>query len=275
MSCSTKCRDLVGIRADFALGLLRVTQPCGFTLFGDSAQGIYDFTIQSGPSRTTSGDLLNSIRKDYPDLDEKHRFTKNFRVGGNSELESIALHGRTLLLESPDKAREFLERQFTELDEQGGTGNPNIQSDLLHAATCVVCRTNGQVLRLAGELHKRGIPFQMARDKSEYLPPAWLARIFLGWTLNTVSRKDFLIKAQSELGVSEDRAMQLWIGMVSSFAPPKTISFNVNDLRAAITDGLVMPEFPIFERNMNVIQLSTIHRSKGSRVRQCNYCNAK
>jgi len=256
-------QDLVGVRADFALELLRVTQPCGFTLFGDSAQGIYDFTIESGPSRTTSGDLLKAIRKEWTQLDEKHRFTKNFRVGGNTELENIALHGRTLLLESPDKARKFLEKQFADLVDQGSTGNPSIPSDLLHEATCVVCRTNGQVLRLAGELHKRGIPFQMARDKNEMLSPPWLARIFLGWPHPMVSRKDFLLKAASALGVSEDRAMQLWIGMVSSFAPPKTISFNVTDLRTAITEGVVMPEFPLCARNTNVIQLSTIHRSKG------------
>jgi len=34
-------QDLVGVRADFALELLHSAQP-GFTLFGDSAQGIYD-----------------------------------------------------------------------------------------------------------------------------------------------------------------------------------------------------------------------------------------
>ena len=255
-------QDLVGVRADFALELLRVIKP-GFTLFGDSAQGIYDFTVEGSPSRTTSEALLKSVRKEFPDLDDKHRFTQNFRVGGNSHLEKIARHGRTLLLKSPEKARVFLEKEFADLSGQGSTGNPQINSELLHRSTCVVCRTNGQVLRLAGQLQEKNIPFLMARDKNEFLAPAWIARVFLGWPDPTVRRHDFLVKAQSALSILEPQALQLWVGLVSSFGPPKAVSFNINDLRAAITDGVVMPEHPLYERNTNVIQLSTIHRSKG------------
>jgi hypothetical protein len=117
---------------------------------------------------------VQQIRKQFPELNDSHRFTKNFRVAGNAHLEKIAIHGRSLLLESTEKARVFLEKEFGSLSDQGSTGAPRIDGELLHSSTCVVCRTNGQVLRLAGQLHEKNIPFQIARDKNEYLPPPWL-----------------------------------------------------------------------------------------------------
>ena len=255
-------QDLVGVRAEYALTLLRTTQP-GFTLFGDSAQGIYDFTMESSPSRTTSTELMQKISAAFPDLNNRHRFTKNFRVGGNPQLETIASQGRTLLLESSEKARAFLERKFAELDGQGSTGSPNIDGALLYASTCVVCRTNGQVLRLAGQLQERGIPFQIARDKNEYLVPAWIGRVFLGWPDPVVRRQGFVTKTQAALGTDTATAQKLWKELIAAFLPPGKSEFNINELRAALTDGVIMPEHPLYDRDNNIIQLSTIHRSKG------------
>lgn len=256
-------QDLVGVRADFANELLRVTQPCGFTLFGDSAQGIYDFTIKNGISRTTSSELLKTIRREFPHLDEQHRFTKNFRVGGNAQLEKIAIHGRSLLLESTDKARVFLEKEFGSLSRQGSTGAPAIDGSLLHSSTCVVCRTNGQVLRLAGELHEKNIPFQIARDRNEFLPSAWLGRLFLGWPGPTVRRTDFTQKVKSTLGLSDVDAQSLWKNLVSSFGPANITHFDFSTLRASISDGNLIPDLPLADQCENAIKLSTIHRSKG------------
>jgi len=255
-------QDLVGVRADFGLALLLAVKP-GFTLFGDSAQAIYDFTIENGPSETTSGDLIQSIRSSFTDLDDRHRFTKNHRVAGNACLETIAQKGRALLLESPEKAREFLEHEFASLGGHGTTQNPTIHSSLLNGSTCVVCRTNGQVFRLAGQLLEKGIPFELARDKSEFLPPAWLGRVFLGWQDDHVRKSPFLQRAQTILGVDESTAQSLWVGLLSACAQPKAISFSIAELRAAISDGVPLPEHLLSSRNQDTIHLSTIHRSKG------------
>lgn len=255
-------QDLVGVRADFALALLRSIKP-GFTLFGDSAQGIYDFTIDNGPSKTTSGDLINSIRTTFADLDDHHRFTKNHRVAGNSRLETIARAGRTLLLESSQRAREYLEREFGSLAGHGTTQNPTISSSLLNGSTCVVCRTNGQVLRLASQLLEKGIPFQLARDKNEFLAPAWLGRVFLGWPDDPVRKTPFLQRARSVLSVDEASAQSLWKALLAACAERQAVSFSLSDLRAAINDGVALPEHPLYCINPDAIHLSTIHRAKG------------
>jgi len=127
----------------------------------------------------------------------------------------------------------------------------------------VVCRTNGQVLRLAGLLHDKNIPFQIARDKNEFSSSRMACTVFLGWKDPRSVFKILWRKHNSTLAISENHARELWNGMVSSFGPPKAVSFNIIDLRASITDGIVIPEYPLYERNTNVIPLSTIHRSKG------------
>lgn len=255
-------QDLVGVRADFGLTLMLAVKP-GFTLFGDSAQGIYDFTIENGPSKTTSGDLIKSIRSSFTDLDDRHRFTKNHRVAGNTCLETIAQKGRTLLLESPEKARDFLEHEFASLGGHGTTHNPTIHSSLLNGSTCVVCRTNGQVFRLAGQLLEKGIPFELARDKNEFLPPAWLGRVFLGWQDDPVRKTPFLQRAQTILGIDEFAAQSLWKELLDACAQRLAVSFSLADLRASISDGVPFPDHPLHTRNPDAIHLSTIHRSKG------------
>lgn len=255
-------QDLVGVRADLARELLRAAEP-GFTLFGDPAQGIYDFTIESGPSSTTSGELLKAIAADFPEMDREHRFTRNFRVGGNEKLERIAVRGRTLLLASPSQARAFLEHEFKELRCNGTTTRPSIQPGLLNASTCVICRTNGQILQLAGQLHQKGVPFSIIRDRNEYLAPAWVGRLSLDLTDPNVRRQDFVMRAVSLLGLDEAQAQKIWTELVSLLGHPRSHTFDINLLRAAINDASVLPEVASTSESSNSVQLSTIHRSKG------------
>ena len=255
-------QDLVGVRAEFAFELLNAVKP-GFTLFGDSAQGIYDFTIEDGPSQTTSRDLVDLIRENFSDLNERHRFTLNHRVSGNEHLETLAHKGRTLLLESPQKAWDYLQHELGSLADHGSTGKPNICQSLLDGSTCVVCRTNGQVFRLAGELLKAGIPFQLSRDKNEFLPPAWLGRVFFNWQDDPIRKKPFVDRAMSILGVDENVAGGLWAELLAACGSPRSVSFSLADLRSALIDGIALPENDLYPRNNDVIHLSTIHRSKG------------
>lgn len=94
-------QDLVCIRADLAFEVLAAAK-CGFTLLGDSAQAIYDFSINPALSTTTSAELLDKICRAFPDLDRTHYLTKNVRVDGNEYLERLAIHGREMILEESD-----------------------------------------------------------------------------------------------------------------------------------------------------------------------------
>jgi DNA helicase-2/ATP-dependent DNA helicase PcrA len=255
-------QDLVGVRADFALRLLALLRP-GFTVFADSAQGIYDFQLEEGPSKTTSADLLAGIRKQFPDTGNSLQLTKNFRVGGNERLDKIASKGRSLLLKSPVEARQFLLAEFASLPSQGETDSPQIDPALRSRSTCVVCRTNGQVLQIAGELNRKYIPFRIARGRNESVPPAWLGTVLLGWPESRVRRQPFTEKAMAVLRVPEPYAANLWSQLLAAVGQPKAIAFEMRELREALSDQTVLPDFSLFPVREKALELTTIHRSKG------------
>ena len=76
-------QDLVGSRAAMTLQILRQVD-CGFTLLGDSAQGIYDFQISDQPDAMTSTEFLNHVREFFPELDRSIKFQRNYRIRGKS-----------------------------------------------------------------------------------------------------------------------------------------------------------------------------------------------
>ncbi len=255
-------QDLVGVRADFAVALLSYLKP-GFTLFGDSAQGIYDFHIKSGPSTTTSADMLEKIRELFPDTCIPIRLTKNFRVGDNSALAGIATTGRTLLLSSPKKAKEYLEQEFAKLTSQGSTSSPQISAELCNRSTCVVCRTNGQVLQLGAELQRVGVQFRMARERNEFVAPSWIGRLFFRCSEQRVRREVFVADAGSLLGIGAEAANGLWEGTLSAVGRRKGSFLEITELRAALTEGAVLPDPWAHTVSPDVLELTTIHRSKG------------
>ena len=68
-------QDLVGARAEMTWQLLDKAD-CGFTILGDSAQGIYDFQIDNEKNAMTSTDFLDKVHSIFPDLDNSIVFKK-------------------------------------------------------------------------------------------------------------------------------------------------------------------------------------------------------
>src|SRR5207247_1748190 len=59
-------RDLVGVRAEMVLELLRHLH--GFTVLGDPAQAIYDYQVRDERTATTSSDFLRALTESYRDI---------------------------------------------------------------------------------------------------------------------------------------------------------------------------------------------------------------
>jgi DNA helicase-2/ATP-dependent DNA helicase PcrA len=254
-------QDLVGLRADLTLEILKAANS-GFTLFADSAQGIFDFQINPDKSSTKSADLLASLRKAFPDLGPALHFDKNWRVGGNETLLGVASRGRALILESVSQAWTFLQEQYAALESKGPAGEPKFSADLMGPHTCVVCRTNADVLKLAGALHRDGVPFQISRRRSEGATAKWVGKLFFACEGNKISKGDFEKLAARRLGLATSSASGLWNELCIAVGK-RGSSIDYTSLRAAVDAGAVLFAEDYDEQDHHGIVLSTIHRAKG------------
>lgn len=255
-------QDLVSLRADFAFEILKAAKG-GLTLFADSAQGIYDFQIDETKSLTRSADLIQEIRRIYPDIKESVCFDKNWRVGGNSELLGIASRGRALILQSVGDAWAYLYEKYRSLESKGASGKPNLAPGLVGPHTCVVCRTNADALKLAGALHREGVPFQLARAKSDAAIAKWVGKLFFACEGNKIAEPDFEELAKRRLDLEPTRSGELWKDLCVAVGAKRRTAIDYISLRAAIDAGAVLFSDDYDESVHSGIVLSTIHRAKG------------
>lgn len=254
-------QDLVSVRADLALQLLKFTN-CGFTLLGDPAQGIYDFQLDSAISRTTSVEFISSVKKHFG-IAADNVFEKNRRVEAGSELEKIAVKGRALVIGSTTEAYEYLVGEYSSLNERGNLRQPQIPPDKLHGGTCVLCRDNGQVLILAGALQKTAIPFRIQQSKRESHPPKWMGRVLRAYDRDRLNRADFHTLVSQRIGGNSSRIATLWQDFLACCSRPGQSFVHIEELRHALSDGTVFPDLQYDGISQDLLTLSTIHRSKG------------
>ena len=172
-------QDLVGSRAEMTLQILRQVD-CGFTLLGDSAQGIYDFQISKQPDAVTSTEFLNQVREFFPELDTNIEFQRNYRVRDNPVLEEISEKGRKLILNNKPMAAAYLFEEYQFLESLGELSNPSVPDNFINNRSCFLCRDNGQVYRLASCLKSMDRPFRIQKRRDEKTVPSWVGWLFLG-----------------------------------------------------------------------------------------------
>lgn len=124
-------QDLVGSRAEMTLQILRQLD-CGFTLLGDSAQGIYDFQISDQPDAMTSTEFLSQVKECFPELDSSIKFQRNYRIRGNPVLEKISEKGRNLILNNKPMAAAYLFEQYQFLESLGELSNPSVPHNFIN-----------------------------------------------------------------------------------------------------------------------------------------------
>ena len=253
-------QDLVGLRASFTLAVLAAGGG-GFTLFGDPAQAVYNFLMGEDESGPTSDEFLEQVYRRHDGSVEDFFLEENFRVGENEELKAVADAGRKYLLESPPKeAYNFLRRTFADLTPLGSLNDVVVPDYLRADSTAFLCRTNGQVLRLARHFSDQGVGFSIRRPLEERDVPAWVGHIFSGWKSQTVKKKGFLAAMNSFSSSSIPDPKQAWKELQA--AVRVRASIRVPQLRnALLEDGVFVA---IAAENMgDCVVISTVHRSKG------------
>ncbi len=253
-------QDLVGPRALFSLSIIK-TAECGFTLFGDPAQSIYNFLRKDDQEGLTSDEFILNVKKAYPKTNEIN-LLKNYRVGDNIELRSIAEGGRQKLLAcTPNESYFYLKNIFSDLKDFGKIYDITLPSDLHTSKTAVLCRTNGQALLAAGQFFKKNGRFFIKRSEEEACIQPWIGRLLFNWHSQVIKKQEF-IKSLSELGHSFFiQADSIWSDLI------RLTKTNGNDVSAVTLRRILLEGdcFAIdeFSPGPDEVIISSIHRSKG------------
>ena len=254
-------QDLVGWRAAMTLQILQQID-CGFTLLGDSAQGIYDFQISDQPDAMTSIEFLSQVRECFPELDSSIKFQRNYRIRGNPELEKISEKGRNLILSNKPMAAAYLFYQYQFLESLGELSNPSVPHNFINNRSCFLCRDNGQIYRIASSLKSMDRPFRIQKRGDEKTVPSWIGWLFLGWSSSDIRKRDFITLFEERLGHGSMDSQEMWNLLLRIVRQRKNSRLlDLNLLRQVLKTGAVFPEAEVPEDHD--IILSTIHQSKG------------
>ena len=176
-------QDLVGVRRELVQTILEYAQ-AGFTLFGDPAQGIYNFQAE-GPERQL-GSLVffdwvtNQLQG--PAV-QQLTLTKNFRYQ-TAAARSAEWAGSLLNGTDPDYRwiLERLEDGLYDLEPVGAVDDlirelrARIRRGDGEDTIGILCHYNFEVLRVSEKLAAAGIDHHYQRPAADRSVPAWVAR---------------------------------------------------------------------------------------------------
>jgi hypothetical protein len=170
-------QDLVGVRAALVAIVLENAKG-GFTLFGDPAQGIYNFQVEGEDRRLGSAVLYGWLRKRFAASLDEETLGQNFRA--HSAVSRAALWaGEQLNSSSPDYT-SILQRLLAV--KTGLPVVPGVNALVrglaakYEGSTAVLCRTNGEALYISGLLRRARIMHRLQAAAVERTVAPWLAR---------------------------------------------------------------------------------------------------
>ncbi|MDT9700794.1 UvrD-helicase domain-containing protein [Streptomyces sp. P17] len=198
-----EAQDLVGDRRDLVETLLdRFQRSCGFTVVGDSAQGIYGFQIEDPTERAGETDRFFAwLRTSYDDLVELN-LTVNFRAKSAEARTALALGPRLQnLADSAGGQQSTAVTLHTELRDRLldlpnlGDLSDEFTLEMLKAypATCaILTRDNRQALAVSELLHKHGVEHALKRSLQDRPVPYWVAELVRRAESSTLTEPRFL-----------------------------------------------------------------------------------
>jgi DNA helicase-2/ATP-dependent DNA helicase PcrA len=182
-----EAQDIVGVRASFVYELLTMvceSPEAGFTVFGDSAQAIFDFQMSPRPAqRRRLLELLESsgLTQVHGELKTNHRM-ENERLAGFASSVGKILRQPVGERDWSDLHKEISEQAFL---KKGWSRVAEATAEIRSAAeapgrarVAVLCRTNAEALWLGCHLHAAGLDVRVQHRAQDRGGAAWLAKLF-------------------------------------------------------------------------------------------------
>ncbi|MFI5798855.1 UvrD-helicase domain-containing protein [Streptomyces sp. NPDC051677] len=267
-----EAQDLVGDRRDLVETLLdRFQRSCGFTVVGDSAQGIYGFQIEDPTERAGEADRFFAwLRTSYDDLVELS-LTENFRakspeartaLGRGPRLQNLAV--------SPDGQEAAASMLHAELRDRL-LDLPNLGEladgfalDALKAFpdTCaILTRDNRQALAVSELLHEHGVEHALKRSLQDRPVPYWVAKLLSQaetLTLTEARFKELLAQIPLPPGVEPERC---WRSLRAATRRTGRGLVDVTAVGRLVREGRFPDE--LGDPETARLTVSTVHRAKG------------
>lgn len=254
-------QDLIGDRADLVKALIEAGDQ-GFSLFGDPAQGIYNYQLKGEARRIGSTALYQWIREQFtPGLLER-RLTFNFRV--RSDGASVSLWaGPELNSPNPDydNIRYRLETDLMGLPSVGGLSLavPMLKSG--GPSTAILCRDNGQAMTISGRLYDAGVKHRLQGRATDRLIARWIAVALRDLEGNLFGKKRFFGLMEQRTADDLPTPEEMWnrLKRIERLRNPNNLDFDMVNER--LRSGDVPDE--LSESPAADVVVSTIHRAKG------------
>lgn len=267
-----EAQDLVGDRRDLVETLLdHFQRSCGFTVVGDSAQGIYGFQIDDPAERAGETDRFFAwLRASYDDLVELG-LTENFRAKSPEARTALALGTRLQnLVGSPGGQEAAAATLHAELRDRLldlpclGDLSDGFALDALKAFpdTCaILTRDNRQALAVSELLHEHGVEHALKRPLQDRPVPYWVAELLRSAESLTLTEARFLeLLAQIPLppGVEPERC---WRSLRAATRRTGRGLVDVAAVGRLVAEGRFPDELGDPETARLIV--STVHRAKG------------
>jgi hypothetical protein len=252
-------QDLVGVRARLVQTILMNCPPeCGFTLLGDNLQGIFDYQIVDKENELDAEGLLGWIGDRYADSLQVVRLSQNYRQGG--DLAAFSAESRKQLeIGGTDACKRFISN-ISGMRRHGRDYSFNIP-DEEGRNMAILCRTNGEALKMSANLRKRGIDHSVRRRQDRSLFPVWIADLLLdeGPNISYERFSKFLEEKGSRLS-ADSAGLYETLNRLCRYNSGHLL--NLGELRDALASGARIPD-ELYEEGHNRISVGTIHQSKG------------
>ncbi|MFJ4646802.1 UvrD-helicase domain-containing protein [Streptomyces bobili] len=267
-----EAQDLVGDRRDLVETLLdRFQRSCGFTVVGDSAQGIYGFQIEDPTERAGETDrFFVWLRASYDDLVQLD-LTENFRaksveartaLGLGTRLQNLTVSPVGQAVAAAMLHAELRDR-LLDLPSLGDLADTFALDALrVFPGTCaILTRDNRQALAVSELLHERGVEHSLKRSLQDRPVPYWVAELLRRAESSTLTEARFLeLLAEIPLppGVEPQRC---WRSLRAATRRTGRGLVDVAAVGRLVAEGRFPDELGDPETARLIV--STVHRAKG------------
>lgn len=253
-------QDLVGVRAELVKTILENID-AGFGLFGDPAQGIYNFQLENPIEREIgSAALYQWIKVNFRLNLTERKLSKNHRAA--SKAAQTALWAGEKLNHTSPPFKSIYDCLSSDLQGLQLFGNQDDFAEKLKKAkgtTAVLCRNNGQALMLSRKLHEAEVEHVLGRGADDRLIPAWIARVLSQSTFASLSKNSFADYCLKE-DIDETEIEAKW-RLLKKTEGESGKSLNLFKLNSSCRQSNI-PDW-LNEYKLSQIAVSSIHRAKG------------
>lgn len=261
-------QDLVGVRAELVIELLKtIPKNCGFTLFGDSCQSLYDYLAENNKAVMTSENFYANIFQEFPKV-KRYSLTVNHRQ--NDNLKNLIDSYREKLSEKNyGESLSVLENEIKPNLPPSNIKLKDFDQDaaneyLSKGTLGILTRTNGQALQISSWLWNNQIEHSLQRNSRILNFGDWLAKIFYTYPNSTISESDFLARhLQVYPNSTKETAIKRWNALANTqneILPRYEVE---NLLKGVVNNAKDNILFEGSDNHEESITVSNIHRAKG------------